>query len=135
MLPREHRQYIGALFGTLPFEDSDDPPHPYLQQLIDDIDELSDIAPDVIADIDHVPLRLFSDPGLASRFLAIDLGMIKAKVTSYCIPPPGVLMRFAWWATHVQPLQRFRHLCATTIGSGGIISTPDTRREKCSDST
>ena len=97
--PELHSNVFAVMFGSFSFEATpmlqDDgslsnAAHPWLTQLVDDIEALRDIA-----DLEHIPhavdkkpLHLFR-PDIKLDFLTVDVSMLRRKFLCVEIPPPG----------------------------------------------
>ena len=103
--PTRHSNLLAVMFGSFSFERNrpldrsgclSSAAHPWLQQLVEDVETLRDI-PDteyIPEAMDRKPLQLFS-PEVAEDFLRCDFTILRRKFLCVAIPPPEFEMHDA----------------------------------------
>ena len=133
--PDNHIQIVAAYFGRFDGEltmfDGGgvilDRAHPWLLQLIGDIEALS-----IIEDFAHIVPTLASDPRkifnieFANDFKNVDVSILRAVRKTCAIPPPGYIAAVPSFAA--TPAQKEEHVCDIVSGAGVCGATYTTRR-------
>ena len=132
--PELHSNVFAAMFGFFPFETTpalqedgslSSAAHPWLKQLVDDIEALQDIADleHITNAVDRKPLRLFSHD-VRLDFLMVDMSILRRKFLCVEIPPPGYQSPSVQGEQAPEDLPDIpddeQHVCEHTLSDGSL---------------